>query len=291
MFCSIFAYSVPLLFISICMARGKQTCKILKEIRRQIAEANGIKFITSECRYKGDCRGTCPKCEAEVLWLESQLKTRAMAGKAVALAGISASLFMMSACGHKSAEGSHDIVADPVSYAADKRSEGVETSVHSGTISDISNENIEQSLILEEEYKTGEVAEMEEYSPSDENEFIDKYPVVGGVEDDPIFSYDELAEFPGGIPALQKFMSENIVYPEAAVNENIEGKVIVKFIVSASGKVEQAAVVKSVHPLLDDEAIRVVSKLPNFIPAKKDDKNVACFFTMPVNFNLGLADE
>lgn len=273
------------------MARGKQTCKILKEIRRQIAEANGIKFITSECRYKGDCRGTCPKCEAEVLWLESQLKTRAMAGKAVALAGISASLFMMFACGHKSAEGSHDTVADPVLYAADKRSEGVETSVHSGTISDISNENIEQSLILEEEYKTGEVAEMEEYSPSDENEFIDKYPVVGGVEDDPIFSYDELAEFPGGIPALQKFMSENIVYPEAAVNENIEGKVIVKFIVSASGKVEQAAVVKSVHPLLDDEAIRVVSKLPNFIPAKKDGKNVACFFTMPVSFNLGLADE
>lgn len=42
------------------MARGKQTCKILKEIRRQIAEANDIEFVTSECRYKGDCLGTCP---------------------------------------------------------------------------------------------------------------------------------------------------------------------------------------------------------------------------------------
>ena len=72
------------------MARGKQTCKILKEIRRQIAEANGIEFATSECRYKGDCLGTCPKCEAEVRYLEQQLRARSLAGKAVALAGISA---------------------------------------------------------------------------------------------------------------------------------------------------------------------------------------------------------
>ena len=72
------------------MARGKQTCKILKEIRRQIAEANGIEFATSECHYKGDCLGTCPKCEAEVRYLEQQLRARSLAGKAVALAGISA---------------------------------------------------------------------------------------------------------------------------------------------------------------------------------------------------------
>ena len=46
------------------MVRGKQTCKILKDIRRQIAEANDIEYITSECQYKGDCTGTCPKCES-----------------------------------------------------------------------------------------------------------------------------------------------------------------------------------------------------------------------------------
>ena len=77
------------------MARGKQTCKILKEIRRQIAEANGIEFATSECRYKGDCLGTCPKCEAEVRYLEQQLRSRSLAGKAVALAGISAASLAM----------------------------------------------------------------------------------------------------------------------------------------------------------------------------------------------------
>ena len=77
------------------MARGKQTCKILKEIRRQIAEANGIEFVTSECRYKGDCLGTCPKCEAEVRYLEQQLHARSLAGKAIALVGISAASIAM----------------------------------------------------------------------------------------------------------------------------------------------------------------------------------------------------
>jgi len=77
------------------MARGKQTCKILKEIRQQIAEANDIEFVTSECRYKGDCLGTCPKCEAEVQYLEQQLRKHQLAGKLVNLAGISAGTIAM----------------------------------------------------------------------------------------------------------------------------------------------------------------------------------------------------
>ncbi len=77
------------------MARGKNTCKILKEIRRQIAEANDIELATSECRYKGDCLGTCPKCEAEVRYLELQLRKRQLAGKLVNLAGISAGAIAM----------------------------------------------------------------------------------------------------------------------------------------------------------------------------------------------------
>ncbi len=77
------------------MARGKQTCKILKDIRRQIAEANDIEFVTTDCRYKGDCLGTCPKCEAEVRYLEQQLRKRQLAGKLVNLAGISAGAIAM----------------------------------------------------------------------------------------------------------------------------------------------------------------------------------------------------
>ena len=69
------------------MKRGKQTCRILKDIRRQIAEANDIEFITSECQYQGDCLGTCPKCEAEVRYLEQQLERKRMAGKAITILG------------------------------------------------------------------------------------------------------------------------------------------------------------------------------------------------------------
>ena len=71
------------------MAKGKTTCRILKEIRRQIAEANDIEYVVEECQYKGDCKGTCPKCEAEVKYLENQLHKRQMLGKAVVVAGLS----------------------------------------------------------------------------------------------------------------------------------------------------------------------------------------------------------
>ena len=74
------------------MARGKQTCKILKEIRKQIAAENDIEFVTSECTHKGDCRGTCPKCEAEVRYLERELEKRQRLGKAAVVAGLSVGL-------------------------------------------------------------------------------------------------------------------------------------------------------------------------------------------------------
>ncbi len=71
---------------------GKKKCKILKEIRRQIAEQNDIEYITSECQHKGDCKGTCPKCEAEVRYLEKELEKRQMLGRRVAVVGIAATL-------------------------------------------------------------------------------------------------------------------------------------------------------------------------------------------------------
>lgn len=71
---------------------GKVTCRILKEIRQQIANANDIKFVTSKCRYQGDCLGTCPKCEAEIHYLEQQLLSRRMAGLNVKVIGVSLGL-------------------------------------------------------------------------------------------------------------------------------------------------------------------------------------------------------
>lgn len=70
------------------MLPGKKKCKILKQIRQEIAKANDIEFVTSECKHKGDCKGTCPKCEDELRYLEKELRQRRDAGKRVSVASI-----------------------------------------------------------------------------------------------------------------------------------------------------------------------------------------------------------
>lgn len=93
------------------MWKGKKKCKILKQIRQEIAKANDIEFITSECRHKGDCAGTCPKCEAELRYLEEELERRRMSGKRIAVAGIVAGALLTSAAGCTSKTSSSEEIA------------------------------------------------------------------------------------------------------------------------------------------------------------------------------------
>ena len=74
------------------MAKGKSTCKLLKSIRQQIADANGISYQPKECHHKGDCTGTCPACEAEIRYLERELKARKGNGFGMKVAGIAAGI-------------------------------------------------------------------------------------------------------------------------------------------------------------------------------------------------------
>ncbi len=76
---------------------GKSKCKILKDIRARIARENEIDYVTSECKFQGSCSGTCPKCEAELRYLEDELRKRRNAGKAVAVAGIAAAMVVCAA--------------------------------------------------------------------------------------------------------------------------------------------------------------------------------------------------
>ena len=78
--------------------RGRNICDTLKAIRKQIADANGIDYSPEECNYKGECMGTCPKCEQDVRDLEYELHLKQMAGKAIKVAGIAAGLVAMTAC-------------------------------------------------------------------------------------------------------------------------------------------------------------------------------------------------
>ena len=74
------------------MTKGKSTCKLLKDIRQQIADANGISYQPKECQHKGDCAGTCPACEEEIRYLERELKARKGNGFGMKVAGIAAGI-------------------------------------------------------------------------------------------------------------------------------------------------------------------------------------------------------
>ena len=74
------------------MTKGKSTCKLLKDIRQQIADANGISYQPKDCHHKGDCAGTCPACEEEIRYLERELKARKGNGFGMKVAGIAAGI-------------------------------------------------------------------------------------------------------------------------------------------------------------------------------------------------------
>ncbi|MCK9639602.1 MAG: M56 family metallopeptidase [Prolixibacteraceae bacterium] len=97
---------------------------------------------------------------------------------------------------------------------------------------------------------------------------------------------DQMPEFPGGNQALMTFIGKEVKYPADAVKAGIQGKVYVTFVVDKDGKVMTPNVIKSANPSLDKEALRVIGKMPTWIPGKQGGKNVAVEFTLPINFAL-----
>ena len=93
-------------------------------------------------------------------------------------------------------------------------------------------------------------------------------------------------QFPGGDAALINFLNANINYPPIAAQDKIEGKVIVQFMVKKTGKIDKVKVLRSVRKDLDDEAVRVIKMMPDFIPAKQNGEAVDMPYTIPVSFKL-----
>jgi protein TonB len=113
----------------------------------------------------------------------------------------------------------------------------------------------------------------------------DPDPVIP-VENKPFIVVEENPEFPGGTGALMKYVSENIIYPSEAQSNNIEGKVILKFVVNPDGSVDRIEVLSGIDKLLDNEAIRVVKTLPKFKPGRQGGVPVPVWFTLPVLFRI-----
>ncbi|TGY76478.1 energy transducer TonB [Bacteroidales bacterium] len=88
------------------------------------------------------------------------------------------------------------------------------------------------------------------------------------------------------MPALMKWLSTNLKYPEEAAKNDVQGRVVVKFIVDKDGSVRDATVVKGVDKELDKEAIRLVMSMPKWVPAKVNEQVVASYFNLPVTFKI-----
>ena len=280
------------------MVKGKSTCKTLKAIRRQIAEANDIVYEPHECHYDGPCLGTCPACEAEVRYLEMQLGLRRQLGWAVSLIGVSAGL--LSACTstgtkavaeksnggesnmevHEPAASCDSMVVgkvavpeepDTASFANEQRSRQAATAPKAPLVSQ---EEEDDDVVI------GAVGAVEApmdppYNPMAPPDTTKVYDVV-----------EQMPMFPGGTQALMQFLKDNVQYPPECEEICIQGRVILTFVVERDGSITQAKVAKSLDPLLDAEALRVVNAMPKWIPGRQNGVTVAVKYTIPVTFRL-----
>ena len=111
-------------------------------------------------------------------------------------------------------------------------------------------------------------------------------PEVKPKEEEIFVAVEQPASFPGGDAAMMKWLSNNVRYPESAQQNDIQGRVIVKFVVEKDGSIGQATILKGVDKDLDREAIRVVKKMPKWQPGKNNGVAVRSYFNLPVVFRL-----
>ena len=110
--------------------------------------------------------------------------------------------------------------------------------------------------------------------------------LITGSDDEPAMVVEVQPEFPGGTAALLQFLSKNIKYPAECRDSSIDGRVIVSFVIGKDGAIIEPEVVKSVHPLLDAEALRVISLMPNWTPGMQQGKPVRVKYSVPITFRL-----
>ena len=97
---------------------------------------------------------------------------------------------------------------------------------------------------------------------------------------------EQMPSFPGGSQKLKEFIEENLRYPKELEETCVQGRVIVRFIVERNGKLSNVKVVKSVHPVLDKEAFRIVKLMPRWIPGRQNGITVRVKFYIPIIFRL-----
>ncbi len=144
--------------------------------------------------------------------------------------------------------------------------------------------------VMENASMIGQVDFTEGVEDQNKTHIVDQVVAeVKPVEEEKIYNIatvEQQPEFPGGQSAMYKWLSDHINYPPAAAEEGVQGKVIVEFVVSKSGKVENVRVLRGRHQALDKEALRVVKAMPNWNPGRNNGQPVKVTYTLPVSFKL-----
>ena len=115
---------------------------------------------------------------------------------------------------------------------------------------------------------------------------VEPKPVVDDKPEEVFHSVEQMPQFPGGDAALMKYLASHINYPPMAAENNVQGKVILQFVVGKDGRVGEVLVARSVDKDLDKEAMRVVKSLPKFTPGRQNGRPVSVWYTLPVQFKL-----
>lgn len=106
----------------------------------------------------------------------------------------------------------------------------------------------------------------------------------------PMTVVEQMPKFPGGEEAMKKFIGDSLRYPAKAHKEGVQGRVTLRFVVSKTGKIRDATIVRGISPECDAEALRVVNAMPDWIPGKQDGEAVDVYFTLPIVFRLSGGD-
>ena len=287
------------------MAKGKQTCKILKEIRKQIAAENDIKLVIEECTYQGDCKGTCPKCEAEVRYLERELEKRQRMGKAAIFAGMTIGTAITAAgCG--------PLVQPNAGMPMDPNDTVVATDT-------LKNDSVDEPYLLEGDVVAPEpdtietkkkacltqdepleiVGEIEEdyVTPGLVELGLDEYvatEVQGEVEspENEIYQIvEEMPSFPEGEEKLLEFLQKNTRYPDEAIEAGAYGRVFVGCVIEKDGSIGEVRLLRGIGYGCDEEAIRVVKSMPKWNPGKHRGEPVRVSYQIPILFKLQGSEE
>lgn len=295
-------------------SNGKNICHTLKTIRKQVAEANGIDYTPAPCHFDGDCSGTCPACEAEVQYIESQLGRLRLAGKAVKVAGLALGLTMVAGC--NSSPGTPPSAADKPT-AANETSPTSQPCPQPHANAPISATDEGAKPHAKHHYVRGNngrvvkkgaaQADTTAIYMADSSGFA--LPEVS-VTSTPA---KKIACYAGGIPYYQRIArNRNHVYlnPEISprykkgdvamrqfIENNIRltptmsaacGQFLVKVacVVERNGRLSAMRVIQSVDSLYDAEAIRVLKKMPRWRPARMEGKRVRSLVVIGVPFVL-----